>query len=370
MTLDRFEIFLATVPGLEEPLRAEALECGFKSPRIVAGGVRFEGRWEHVWRANLHLRGASRVLARVGRFEARHLSQLAAGTQATDWASLLHPGTPLRVDATCRKSRIYHDRAAAERISEAIARAADARPDPEAALRVLARIDRDVVTLSLDTSGDLLHRRGLKSAVGKAPLRETMAAMFLRQMGFDGHQAVVDPMCGSGTILLEAAGIATGQPAGAARNFAFQSLANFDAEIWAGLMAKSAVRRPLHAPVFGADRDAGAVAATRANLAQAGLADQVDVAHQALSGLMRPDCPAGIMLVNPPYGGRIGAGHKLFALYGTLGRVAREQFGGWRIGVVTTDEKLARATSLPLDPGAYMAHGGLKVRLWQGVIPE
>lgn len=365
--MDKFQIFLVAIPGLEEPLREEALAAGFHNPRVVFGGVVFEGKWPHVWRANLVLRGAVRVLARVAVFKAHHLKQLAPETRAVDWAALIPEDTPFRVEAVCRKSKLYHAGAVAERVRDAIAGATGALPADAADLRILARVEKDHVTLSIDTSGAPLHRREHKEEVGKAPLRETMAALFLRQMGFDGSQSVLDPMCGSGTIPLEAAEIAAGLFPGRSRRFAFEALSTFDPDAWDAMAPAAAPKRS--ATFSGSDRDGGAIKAARANAARAGLAGACGFERHPLSDARPPDGPPGIVLTNPPYGDRIGTRKELFALYGGLGRVMAERFSGWRVGVITTEEKLARATRLPLDGGAPVAHGGLKVRLWQGLVP-
>ncbi|MGR3500733.1 THUMP domain-containing class I SAM-dependent RNA methyltransferase [Pseudaestuariivita sp.] len=362
--MKKFQIFLVATPGLEEPLRAEALETGFHNPRIVPGGVIFDGTWAHVWRANLRLRGAVRVLARVAVFKAHHLKQLGPETRAIDWAALLAPGTPFRVEAVCRKSKLYHAGAVAERVTGAIAEVTGAVPGDAAELRILARVEKDHVTLSIDTSGAPLHKRGHKEAVGKAPLRETMAAMFLRQMGFDGTQSVVDPMCGSGTIPIEAAEIAAGLAPGRSRTFAFEALQGIDRADFPD--EKSAAPQKNAAHFFGSDRDAGVIKSAEANAARSGVA--VSFACKALSEARSPNGLPGLVLINPPYGDRIGDVRALTGLYASFGQTMRTHFQGWRIGVITTREALVRACGLPMEPGPPVAHGGLKVRLWQGKV--
>lgn len=362
------EIFLACAPGLETVLAEEARVLGFAAPEPLPGGVRTRGGWPEVWRANLELRGAGRVLARIGSFRALHLAQLDKRARRFDWAAVLAPGGAVRVEATCSRSRIYHAGAAAERIGQAITDATGARlvttATDEEALRVMARIDDDLCTLSLDTSGAPLHRRGHKVAVGKAPMRETLAALFLRACGYAGTEPVVDPMCGSGTFVLEAAEIAAGLAPGRDRSFAFEALASFDAAAWERLRSP---RPALATPVrfFGSDRDTGVVRMATENAARAGVADRVSFQRQAVSDAAPPEGPPGLVMVNPPYGARIGERPMLHGLYGALGKVLRERFAGWRVGLVTSDGGLARATGLELDAGPPVAHGGLKVRLYQ-----
>ncbi|WP_093039214.1 THUMP domain-containing class I SAM-dependent RNA methyltransferase [Roseovarius azorensis] len=362
---DRFEIFLAAPPGLEEVLTDEAREMGFGPVTAVPGGAGLTGQWTDVWRANLELRGAGRVLARIGSFRALHLAQLDKRARKFDWAAYLRPDVPLRIEATCRKSKIYHAGAATERIARAITETLGAPIAEDATLRLMARIEDDLVTFSLDTSGEPLHRRGYKEAVGKAPMRETLGALFLRQCGYDGAEPVLDPMCGSGTFVIEAAEIAVGLPPGRARRFAFEDLAGFDAEAW---QAMQTPRPPRDTPLrfYGSDRDAGAVRMAGANAARAGVAALTKFTCQSVSALTRPEGAPGLVMVNPPYGARIGNRKLLFGLYAALGEVLRREMRGWRVGLVTSDGGLARATGLPfLPPGPPVAHGGLKVTLWR-----
>lgn len=363
--MDRLHIFLVAVPGLEEPLRREALSTGFHNPRVVRGGVIFEGKWLHVWRANLLLRGAVRVLVRVGVFKAHHLGQIGPEARRMPWGDWIARDTPFRVSASCARSRISHAGAVADRIAEAIAQGAGAvRSEEETALGVVVRVEKDHVTISVDTSGAPLHRRGHKQAVAKAPLRETMAALFLQEMGFDGTVPVLDPLCGSGTIPIEAAEIARGLPPGRSRAFGFEQLRSFDAAAWAGL--KQVTPRPVETAFFGSDRDAGAIRAATANAERAGVGDSIHFTCQALSHATPPDGPPGILLTNPPYGARIGDRRALFALYGALGKILRTRFEGWQFGMVTSDAGLARTTGLDLTAGPPVHFGGITVRLYRG----
>ncbi|MFC3168215.1 THUMP domain-containing class I SAM-dependent RNA methyltransferase [Paracoccus fontiphilus] len=360
---DRFEIFLVATPGLEAPLAAEAAALGWQ-PVVQPGGVTITGGWPDVWRANLWLRGATRVLARVGSFRALHLAQLDKRARKFPWASVLRADVPVRVETTCKASRIYHAGAATQRIERAIAEELGAPLAPDAALVVKVRIEDDLVTVSLDTTGESLHKRGHKEAVAKAPMRETMAAMFLRAMGFDGSQPVLDPMCGSGTFVIEAAEIAAGLAPGRSRPFGFEQLASFDPAAWQAMRSGIATR-PASAQFFGSDRDAGAIRMSAQNAERAGVAGLTRFECRAIGEVQRPDCPPGIVIVNPPYGARIGNKGPLFGLHAAMGQVFRERFSGWRVGIVTSEGALAKATGLPLESGPVVAHGGLKVRLWQ-----
>lgn len=370
MTAEPFEIFLVATPGLDAPLLAEARAAGFDAAP-QPGGVAFMGSWRDVWRANLVLRGATRVLARIGGFRALHLAQLDKRARKFPWDQILRPDLPVRVEAVCRKSRIYHAGAAIQRIETAIRETLGAPIALDAPVTLKARIEDDFVTFSLDSSGESLHKRGHKEAVAKAPMRETMAAMFLRECGYEGREPVLDPMCGSGSFVIEAAEIAAGMAPGRSRSFAFEQFASFDAEAYAQLRdALPAPHDPGHR-FWGRDRDPGAVRMSGANATRAGVAAWCQFDAAPVAQLVAPEGPPGLVIVNPPYGTRIGNKGVLVGLHRDLGARLKAGFAGWRVGIVTTTPQLARATGLPFGPpGPHVAHGGLKVRLYQtGPLP-
>ncbi len=377
-----FEIFLVAIPGLETLLASEAASLDFAVASITTGGVVITGGWPEVWRANLQLRGATRVLARIGAFRASHLAQLDKRARAFPWKDFLRRDVPVSVEATCRKSKIYHSGAAAQRIATAIREELGATVADDADITVMARIEHDLVTLSLDTSGSLLHKRGAKQAMAKAPLRETMAALFLRACGYDGTEPVLDPMCGSGTFVIEAAEIAAGLNPGRNRSFAFEHLASFDEEAWRELKtstlpdprggSRNGAERGGVA-FHGSDRDAGAIKSATANAVRAGVSALARFETRSVSEIVAPEGPPGLVIINPPYGTRIGERKGLFGLYGALGKTLRERFSGWRVGLITTDAALAKATGLPFAGKPLTAlHGGLRIHLFQtaGLNPE
>lgn len=365
MTADSsFEIFLVATPGLEGPLCAEARAKGFKA-KTVPGGVVLKGGWPDVWRANLELRGPTRIMARIDTFRAQHLSQLDKRARRAPWASVLRPNVPFRVDATCRTSKIYHSGAAAERIERAIVEEIGAKPSPEADVCIKARIEDDVCTISVDTSGELLHKRGHKQAVAKAPMRETMASLFLRQCGFDGTEPVLDPMCGSGTFVIEAAEIASGLKPGRSRHFAFEQLATFDPAAWAHMREEATAATPT-VRFYGSDADPGAIRMSRANAQRAGVAAITEFRECAVEDVTAPEGPPGIVIINPPYGDRIGDKGGLRSLYRAIGHTLMTRFTGWRVGIITNEPSLAEATGLPFSLTAPpVSHGGLKVTLYR-----
>lgn len=362
--MDPLDIFAMAPPGLEPVLADEMRAACFADPVIVPGGVTIRGDWPDIWRANLVLRGPGRITATIAGFRAMHLAQLDKRARKVDWHAALRPDIPVRVEASSRKSRIYHAGAAQQRVEGAL-NAAGIACDPKAPVALRVRIDDDWVSIAIDTSGVPLHRRGYKAAVGKAPMRETMAALILRACGYRGQEPVFDPLCGSGTFVIEAAEIAAGLAPGRARDFAFAHLATFDPAAWDRL--KRIPPTPLPALRFhGSDRDAGAFARARDNAERAGVAALCDFRKATISDIAPPPGPPGLVVANPPYGTRIGDKKGLYALHGALGASLGARFSGWRVGIVTSEAGLAKATGLRFrPPGPIIPHGGLKVRLWQ-----
>ncbi|MFT6025507.1 MAG: putative N6-adenine-specific DNA methylase [Ascidiaceihabitans sp.] len=360
-----FEIFFATAPGLEQVLAEEATALGFVTPEILKGGVATRGGWPDVWRANLQLRGANRVLARIGSFRTMHLAQLDKRMRKFPWGDVLRVDVPVKVEVMCKKSRIYHAGAAAQRVERAITEEHGAEISKDAALKIMIRIEDDLCTISIDTSGELLHKRGHKVAVGKAPMRDTLASLFLRQCGYDGQEPVYDPMCGSGTFLIEAAEIAGGLNPGRTRAFGFEQLQTFDADEWAAIKAIDTTRAS-DQRFYGSDRDAGAVRMSTENAERAGVDGACTFEALAFADVQAPDGPKGLVMVNPPYGARIGSKKTLYPVYAQLGTMLKERFKGWRVGVVTSDASLANTMGLKfLEQTRPVSNGGLKVSLYR-----
>jgi putative N6-adenine-specific DNA methylase len=365
------DLFAVAAPGTEPLLHRELAALGIKG-RYVPGGVELRGDADTIRRVNLESRLASRLLLRLGRFETLHLNELEKLTAKLDVAPFLRADEPLAVRATCRKSKIYHSGAAEERVHRALAKKlrADLAPaqanleeDDAPPQTVLVRFDHDVCTLSLDTSGAHLHKRGYRLETAKAPLRETLAAALLAEAGYQGDVAFVDPLCGSGTFAIEAALIATRAAPGRLRSFAFERWPSHDAHAWRLLRdAADARRRPAPAPIVASDRDEGAVGAARRNAERAQVA--IDVRHHAVSD-SQPPASTGLLLTNPPYGERVGDPGRLRDLYATLGKLASRRYAEWTVGFITTDERLAQASGLAFTRSTPpLPHGGLRVKLY------
>jgi len=361
---NNLEILLVTAPGLEELLRAEAVEKGFRKPKVILGGVTIKGGWLAAWRANLDIRGASKVLVRLGSFKAQNLGQLEYQLRNFPWGQTLLPDVPVRIDASCKESRIYHSGAVIERISTAIKNELGIEVSREAQVCIKARIDNNLCTISIDTSGEMLHKRDHKEAVSKAPMRENLAALMLRQCGYNGKETVVDPMCGSGTFIIEAAEIAAALYPGRSRHFAFEQLKTFDDEQWQALKNREN-NKITTLKFYGSDKDLGAIRMSLANAKRAGVLEQTEFQHLAADELVPPAGPPGLVIANPPYGERIGNIKELNALYRTFGERLKDQFSGWRVGLVTSEQSLAKKTGLPfVHESEPIHHGGLRVKVY------
>jgi putative N6-adenine-specific DNA methylase len=363
----RFDFFAACPPGLELITWAELCNLGLNRPQTVPGGVEFSGFLSHLYRINLWSRTASRVLVRLGEFEAKSFGELERKAAGLAWDAFLPRRAPVRVRATCHKSKLYHSDAVAERVAGVIAARLGAAPgsqDDESVQQVVARLDHDRCTLSLDSSGPHLHRRGYRLETAKAPLRETLAAALLLHARYDPARPFLDPACGSGTFAIEAALLARNLAPGRARRFAFMDWANFDEQAWAEVQAsaQAGARPQAPAPILASDRDDGAVAAALANASRAGVADSIQLVQASLSAVQPPP-GAGLLIANLPYGGRVGSGaaQDLRDLYAQFGNVVREKFTGWRVALLAGSLTQAKQTRLAWGEPLWIENGGLRV---------
>jgi putative N6-adenine-specific DNA methylase len=366
------DCFAVVTPGLETVAAAELQALGFTDAKGEDGGVTFTTDDAGVVRANLTSRVASRIVVRLASFPATSFAELERKAKGVPWATVQAPDRAAAFRVTCRKSRLYHSDAVAERLAKSVARAvpgvaveADAADDDATvtAQQYVVRVFRDKVTVSVDASGALLHRRGYRLATAKAPMRETLAAACLLALSYDGSAPLLDPMCGSGTIAIEGALIAAGIAPGHTRTFSCEAWPSLDAG--AAGRARAAVARPplaARAAIVASDRDAGAVEATQANAARAGVADRIAVAKHAFSALEAPPQP-GLLLSNPPYGARVKGGADLRNLYAQFGNVARKSLVGWRVALVSADRALEAQTRLPFEDVLEFSNGGISVRL-------
>lgn len=334
--------------------------------------------------ALMHLRTATRVLVRIVQFRATSFAQLERAAAKIAWGAWVHPGARVRFRVTCKKSRLYHSDAVAERLATAIrgavrdvaivARASDDDDagDQQTQLFIVRMAD-DECTISADAAGEALHRRGYRQATAKAPLRETLAAAMLLAAGYDGSLAMYDPFCGSGTIVVEAALIARRIAPGLHRSFAAEAWPGADARAWRAARADANARvlAQAAAPIAGSDRDVGAIAAAQSNAERAGVAADVAFTVAPVSVAVAP-APAGLLVTNPPYGVRTGDRATLRNLYARFGAVARSAFAGWTCALLSADRTpghdLERQLGLALTPRWRSTNGGIPVRLLAGEI--
>jgi len=367
--------FAVTAPGLETFTAQELGGLQLESV-VVPGGVLFKGDLTGLYRANLHLRTASRILARLGNFfHATTFPELQQRLARLPWERFLTPGKPVSIRVTCHKSKLYHSGAVARTVSAALEQRlgaaspllkADEDSDPPPQL-VVVRLAEDKCTVSVDSSGALLHKRGYRQAVAKAPLRETLAAALLMASGWDLASPLLDPFCGSGTIPIEAALLALGIPPGIKRRFAFMDWPAYDETLWQSLLAEAPSRPPEHPILQASDRDAGAIRMAQANAERAGVADVIEFKCQAFSSILPPPQP-GWVVTNPPYGLRISEGRDLRNLYAQFGNVLREKCPGWNLSVLCSDPSLLRQVHTRLDTSLALVNGGVRVRLGRGKV--
>jgi putative N6-adenine-specific DNA methylase len=352
--------FAIVTPGFEPVVEAELRALGATDAAAEPGGVTFHGDDALLLDANLRLRAATRIVVRIAEFTAKSFSELERRAKPIPWQRYVAKSTRVGFRVTCKKSRLYHSGAVeVTAIGDDEDEAASAVPTQLFVVRIL----RDVCTISADSSGELLHRRGYRLATAKAPIRETIAAGCLLALGYDGSQTLLDPMCGAGTIPIEAALIARNLAPGIHRTFACERWPSFELKI--GVVRRAVARaqeRPAAAPILGSDRDAGAVESALANAKRAGISDVVTLEKRALSAAESP-APNGLLFANPPYGTRIGEAADLRNLYAQLGNVARTHFAGWRVALVSGDSRLDGHTRLALEDLLRFSNGGIKVRL-------
>jgi putative N6-adenine-specific DNA methylase len=361
--------FAAAAPGLEPLVAAELRALGELQSVAVGepepGGVSFRADRAGLYAANLHLRIASRVLVRIGAFHASAFHELERHAARLPWREFVASGSPVAFRVTSRKSRLYHQDAIAQRLLAAAGGATAS--EGEAAQEFVVRLFRDQCTVSADASGELLHRRGYRLATAKAPLRETLAAAMLVGSGWDGSAPLVDPMCGSGTIPIEAALMARRVPPGMARQFACMRWAAFDRSAWERVVrqARERVLPRSTVPILGSDRDAGAVAASMANAERAGVDGDIEWRRAAISAMVPPP-GRGWIVTNPPYGVRVGERRDLRDLYAQLGNVARRCCPGWEVAFLAAHPELEWQAGLEQVVRFTTENGGIRVRLVQG----
>jgi len=366
-----FTLF-ATVPlGAEDLAAAELEQLGAADIQAIRGGVAFGGDRSTLYRSLLKLRTASRVLLQLGQFPCGSPQELYEGVRRLPWCDLLTPTMTLAVDCTLRDSTITHSHFTALKAKDAIVDllrdTTGSRPNinthsPD--LRANLHIAKNHCTVSLDASGEPLDRRGWRLDRNEAPLRETLAAAIMLHTGWDGTVPLIDPMCGSGTLLLEGVSIAMKQTAGAGRSFGLMRWRDFDSRLWDKILKEEQAKATeiLSSPVLGFDKDPRAIIACRENARRAGLGYHVAFDRKPFEEA-EPSGHEGVLVMNPPYGVRMSNKNELEPLYRKIGEVFKRRFTGWTAYLLAGDLELAKLVGLKPARRFVLYNGPLECRL-------
>jgi putative N6-adenine-specific DNA methylase len=360
--------------GLEKLLADELTAFGADDARAVDGGVGFSGDWSLCYRANLESRLASRVLWRVQEPKPyRNEQGIYDLTRALPWHRWFGVDCTMKVNVTAIKCPLKSLEFITLRIKDAVCDKfrdhGGARPSIDTVqpdMRIHAFIEGNQFTLYLDTSGDALFKRGMRLHTNIAPLRENLAAGILKIAGWQPGTPLLDPMCGSGTFLIEAAMMALNIAPGIGRHFAFEKLKNFDAALWNEMRAQSlAAQRPVEKlPIYGSDLYGDALKAARRNLEEAGLLEAVEL-KQCNVLEASPPAAQGMLVANLPYGERMGELEELAVLYPQLGTVLKQKFAGWNAYLFTADPQLAKLIRLSASRRTPLFNGAIECRLFE-----
>lgn len=366
-------MFAGCAPGLESLLFRELKQLNVGNANEDAGGVTFTGGPDTMARINLQSRIADRILIRIGQFTATHLSNLQKEASELPFANYVTAHSTVVINAICKKSRIYHSGAVAERVANAIGSQVRLKKNPLCqqapdhsvmnTVAIQVRVIRDVVTVSVDSSGDHLHKRGYRTHVSEAPLRETTAAAALQFCGFTGEFPLINPMCGSGTLAIEGALIAGRISPGRHRRFAFESWPSFDSEILKTEKERATrFSRPSDTLIQASDISASALDAAIHNAQTAGLKDRISFEEVEISNLTLPESP-GLLIVNPPWGKRLAAVQFLYRQIGNL----KKRHPNWQLCLIASDHKQAQETGIDfLNISAPIPMGGVRIRFYLG----
>ena len=362
MAQPKFDCFAVTPPGAEELCVSELNSLGIEA-RAQTGGVAFAAIARDLYRINLWSRVASRVLVRLGEFKCRDFPTLYKQLLKLPWGRFVRPGQVCGVRVSCQTSRINHSGRIAETVLSALNKVQGGTPGDSATEQLIfTRIENDICMVSIDSSGELLHRRGYRKAMVAAPLRENLAAAILLKLGYDGSQVLVDAMCGSGTFAIEAALIAAGIAPGRLRRFSFMDWPHYRPNVWA-LCLQEAGRKVEHeAKILAIDCDPLAIAAARKNAAAAGVDSRIRFSEARMEDLKAP-AAEGVLVMNPPYGERLGDVERLRPLYADFGRLCRGSFKVWTIGWILAHRKFEPEVKIGCRRLWSFSNGGIRVDL-------
>jgi putative N6-adenine-specific DNA methylase len=368
--VSRTAYFATCGRGIEPILTDELRVLGADDVEAGRGGVRFAGDLSLLYQANLWLRTAIRVLQPILEVDVRSPDELYDAVRAVDWSRYLTADHTLAVDCNVRDSHLTHSKYAALRVKDAICdqfvERQGRRPSVDVEEPMIAlnlHVHRDHAVLSLDSSGDSLHRRGYRPIQVRAPLNEALAAALVLRTGWRGDVPFADPLCGSGTLPIEAAWVALHRPPGLTRRrFGFMGWMDYDVELWASLRdeARAGVGRSLPATILASDIRTDAVTMARTNARAAGIGHLLRFDQRDVRDFQVPPGPPGVLMCNPPYGERLGDEASLRELYRLLGTVFTKRCQGWTAWIFTGNRRLAQ--QIGLAPAA-------EVPLFNGKIP-
>jgi 23S rRNA (guanine2445-N2)-methyltransferase len=371
LSSSRSEFFFASAPrGLEVLLGKELEALSAHDIKAVPGGVAFSGDWATCYRVNYWSRIASRILWRVGAFSYRNEDDLYDAARAVAWPKYFSVQKRIRVNVTAQKSPLKSLEFATLKVKDAVCDLfrdrLGSRPDVDRAapdVRIHAFLEEAKGILYLDTSGEALFKRGWRMDIADAPIRENLAAGIVMLSGWKFDQPLLDPMCGGGTLLSEAAAMARGRAPGAKRTFGFEKLSLFDSKLWERIKNERTVQ-PVEPRLYGSDTDPEALQAARHNLGAAGVERWVKLEQADV--LERPaPASAGVLVANPPYGERIGSADELAAFYPKLGDALKKRFAGWRCFIFTADMRLPKLIRLEPSRRTPLWNGALECRLYE-----
>ncbi len=363
--MEKLNCYAVVVPGLEAIAADELNALAAHDVQVAEGGVSFSASMDGLFRINLRSRVCTRILIRLASFRAMSFPELYNKSKKVAWEQYIGTDTSVSVRVSCSHSKLMHSGRAEMAVSDAIADRLgfDAR-GPAVEQQVLLRIDNNQCTISLDTSGDRLDRRGYRMHSGKAPVRETIAAAILQWMDWQPDEPLLSPMCGSGTFAIEAAWIAEKRASGLDHAFPFVHWPSLKEKRWQRALEKARAMKSDHpASIMASELDAGILKQAQDNAAKADVADLITFQRLDVRKMRLPEqiTAPGLMICNPPYGERVKGDVK--GIYASLGEVFRQHFSGWRIAVMVPDQVCEKALGLKVRGRLKIKHGGKWVHI-------
>lgn len=365
------EFFASTARGLVEPLEIELKELGLKVTDKYIGGVFFESNWEGCYKANLHSRLASRILKPILDFTAYQPEELYTQILRHDFTKYIKPTQTISIDASVSESKMRDQRFVAMKVKDAIVDQFrdkfGVRPDVDNEnpdLRIHVRCIKNQFNVALDTSGDSLFKRGYRRDVGEAPLKENLAAGLIKLTEWDQQSPIVDLMCGSGTFLIEAAMMAMNIAPGINRKkFGFQNWLSFDSEAWDKVVqeALDGEKEELSFKFYGYDIDRRVLTSAKDNAKRAGVDEVIEFKKEAVA-TVEPPVEKGLIVVNPPYGARIGDEDNLRDVYRDLGFTLKHRFKGWDCWILSGNKELIADLKLKSTRKHFVFNGNIECR--------